>query len=76
MDIKLEKLNIIEMILQINREDLLLKIKQLLREESSEDWWKELSMEERESIERGLDDIEGNRTISLDEFKGKLKTGK
>ncbi|MGB0837794.1 MAG: hypothetical protein ACPGRE_06810 [Flavobacteriaceae bacterium] len=42
------------LLLQTQREDLLAKLKMVFEEEQ-EDWWKEMSKDEREEIRIGLD---------------------
>lgn len=58
MNIEATKLELMQLLLQTQKESLLLKIKALLDEEQ-EDWWSEMSKTEQEEIEIGLD--QGNK---------------
>ncbi len=65
MDIKSEKLSLIEWISGLRDEktiDKLMKFRE--SQQNSEDWWDSLRKEELESIQRGLKDIEEGRVHS------------
>ena len=65
MNIQAEKLRLIEWILKLQNKSVIAKLKRIQEEHiDSEDWWNELSKEEKESIERGLKDIEEGRIHS------------
>ena len=65
MNIQAEKLSLIEWILKLQNKSVIAKLKRIQEEHiGSEDWWNELSKEEKESIERGLKDIEEGRIHS------------
>jgi len=65
MNIQAEKLSLIEWILKLQNKSVIAKLKRIHEEHiESEDWWNELSKEEKESIERGLKDIEEGRIHS------------
>jgi predicted transcriptional regulator len=65
MNIQAEKLSLIEWILKLQNKSVIAKLKRIQEEHiDSEDWWNELSKEEKESIERGLKDIEEGRIHS------------
>jgi len=65
MNIQAEKLSLIEWILKLQNKSVIAKLKRIQEEHiESEDWWNELSKEEKESIERGLKDIEEGRIHS------------
>lgn len=53
MNIEATKLELIQLLLQTQKESLLIRIKAILVEER-EDWWSELSKEEQEEIKIGL----------------------
>ena len=65
MNIQAEKLSLIEWILKLQNKSVIAKLKRIQEEHiESEDWWNELSKEEKESIERGLKDFEEGRIHS------------
>ncbi|NRT16027.1 hypothetical protein HNP99_002389 [Flavobacterium sp. 28A] len=67
MDIQLEKQEIIEQLLQTNDESLIASIKSLLTKDKK-DFWEELSPEEKEGIEEGIEDFKNGNTTSWDDF--------
>jgi predicted transcriptional regulator len=65
MNIQAEKLSLIEWISRINDKSLISKLRRIQEEHiESEDWWNELNQAEKESIDRGLKDIEEGRVHS------------
>jgi predicted transcriptional regulator len=70
MDIQAEKLNLIEWISRVNDQSIIAKLKKLQADYiGSDDWWDELNQEEKDSIERGLKDIEEGRVHSHERVK-------
>ncbi len=72
MDIQAEKYKLIEWLTSIKDQRIIEKIK-LFRENLSDntDWWDTISLTEKESIERGLKDIEEGRVIPHSEVMKK-----
>ncbi len=65
MDIQAEKIGLIQWIADLNDSSIINKIKEIRRTHSfSDDWWDELSTAEKESVKRGLKDIEEGRIHS------------
>lgn len=65
MDIQAEKLSLIEWISRINDKTIISKLRKIQTDYvQSSDWWNELNQEEKESIERGLKDIDEGRVYS------------
>lgn len=64
MDIRTKKYHLIEWITKIRDNQLLDK---LLKLAEDEDWWNEISQEERDAIEEGLQDLSANRTYDHSE---------
>lgn len=58
MNIESTKLELITLLLNTQKESVLEKIKDIFRQEFSQDWWEELSEEEHQEIEEGLDEFE------------------
>jgi hypothetical protein len=70
MNIQAEKLKLIEWIARLNDSKAIEKLKQFREGYSkSSDWWDEISITEKESIERGLKDIEKGKVHSHDSAK-------
>lgn len=70
MNIQAEKLELIEWISEINDLSIIKKLQMLHVEYSkTSDWWDEISIEEKESIQRGLKDIEEGRVHSHETAK-------
>ena len=59
MNIQSEKLKLIEWITKVQDNAI---IEKLLSVKEESDWWDEISVEERESIEKGLTDIKKAKT--------------
>lgn len=53
MNIEATKLELMQLLLQTQKESLLMKIKTILEEEQ-EDWWSEMSKDEQDEIKTGL----------------------
>jgi predicted transcriptional regulator len=65
MNIQAEKLGLIEWIARLNDSSVIEKLKKIYEENSqTSDWWNEISLQEKESIERGLKDIEEGKVHS------------
>jgi hypothetical protein len=72
MNIEAEKLKLIEWLVSLRDETTIEKLK-FLHENLSEatDWWDTISEAEKESIDRGIKDIENGKTIPHSEVKKK-----
>jgi len=65
MNIQAEKIGLIEWIARLNDSVVIGKLKQMREDYSkSTDWWDKISIEEKESIARGLKDLEEGRVHS------------
>ena len=74
MNIKSEKQNLIDWISSLEDEEVMESIKDFKESYfSKKDWWNEISEEEKNSIDRGLKDVEEGRLISYEQFKNKYK---
>ena len=70
MNLKAEKLKIIDWIIALKDESVIKKIKTLRDQESVEaDWWDEISVEEKQAIQQGLNDLENGRTLKHEDVK-------
>jgi hypothetical protein len=68
MNIQAEKLEIMKMILETDNPTIIESIKRLFVNESSEDFWTELPLEQREEIQIGLEEIKKGDTVNYDDF--------
>ena len=70
MDINIQnkKIELIQWLSTLNDESIIEKIMRL-RENEKTDWWKEISKEERKSIEKGIQDADSGKLNSHSEAK-------
>jgi len=68
MNIQAEKLELIEWLARINDFSLIDKLKSI-KAEYSNDWWEQISKEEKEDIQQGLLDIETGNVKTHAEVK-------
>ena len=75
MNISTEKLDIIQRICEIQDNDLIDLIKNIvdIPSASKSDWWNQISIEEKESINRGLNDLEQGNVYSHDQIRKKYE---
>lgn len=64
MNIEATKLELMNLLLNTQKESVLEKIKDIFRQEASQDWWEELSKEEHQDIEVGLKEAENGQVKS------------
>lgn len=65
MNIETTKLELMHLLLQTQKEDLLAKLKKVFEEEQV-DWWSEMSKEEQEEIKTGLEQADKGEYITND----------
>ena len=75
MNLSTEKLDIIQRICEIQDNDLLDIIKKIiyLPTDSKSDWWDQISQAEKNSINRGLDDLAKGRIHSHEQIRKKYE---
>ena len=75
MNISAEKLDIIQRICEIQDNDLIELIKNIvdLPRVSQKDWWDQITQEEKESINRGLNDLQQGKVHSHDQIRKKYE---
>ena len=75
MNISTEKLDIIQRIIQIQDNDLIDLIKNIIDipDSSETDWWNQITQEEKESINRGLNDLQKGNVNSHDQIRKKYE---
>jgi hypothetical protein len=67
------KLELIEWLTKLDNNDTIEYLKIIKDTDSSDDWWNELSIEQRKGIDRGLKDIDDGRVVPHEEVR--LKYG-
>ncbi|MEO7871011.1 MAG: hypothetical protein ABIT08_00330 [Bacteroidia bacterium] len=74
MNIQSEKLKLIEWLVALQDKTIIEKLKYLKENISdSADWWDTISEAEKESIDRGLKDVENGRTTPHSEIRKKYE---
>ena len=73
MDIQALKLNLVERIIQTEKPSVLLKISNILQNNTEEDWWEKLPPEIQESIMEGLKDVEEGNTFTHEQVMQEAK---
>jgi hypothetical protein len=68
MNIKAEKLKLIDWIIALRDESVIEKIK-VIKEHENTDWWDIISEAEREAIKQGLNDLENGKTLKHEDVK-------
>ncbi len=75
MNLPAEKLEIIQRIIELQDNELLTLIKKIISTPSvsKTDWWDLITPEERESINRGLEDLYNGKGYSHDQIRKKYE---
>lgn len=74
MGLEAIKLELIEWLAKLDNETTLEYLKVIKESsETKQDWWLDLSDEQKKSIQRGLDDIRAGRVTSHEEVKSKYE---
>ncbi len=68
MNIQAEKLEIMRMVLETKNPKILEAIKKLFIKEESEDFWKTLSLYEKDDILDGLSDLANEESVDYEEL--------
>ena len=75
MNTHAEKIDIIQWVAGLNDKTTLQQLKKIMEQSSTkqQDWWEIISEEERQSIERGLEDSKKGRITPHSEVKKKYE---
>jgi len=71
MDIQTSKLELVKLIINIDNEKLIDKLLKVLKSEK-EDFWLELTAQEKEAIKIGIKQLDAGHRTSLDDFLKKV----
>lgn len=70
MNIQTTKLELVQMILDTQKESVLTRIKMIFEEEG--DWWDELSAGQLDAIQEGLDQLDRGQSSSNEEVMARI----
>lgn len=73
MNLQAKKLELVQMILNTERPAILKKVEDVLKKEKATDWWDEISEEERQAIEKGLEEADRGKLIPHEEVMKEVK---
>ena len=65
MDIQATKLELMQMLLNTQKEDVLAQVKAILEDET--DFWETLSVEDQQAIDEGIQQLERGESVSREE---------
>ena len=71
MNIQAEKIELIKMLLDTENPKIIESIKKILREEKTSDFWDDLSLQQREEIEKASIEIENGEVTDYESFMQK-----
>ncbi|WP_192822633.1 hypothetical protein [Rufibacter sp. LB8] len=72
MGLEAIKLELIEWLAQLEDADTIEYLKVVKDSKSEADWWQELTPAQKQSLERGLKDVEAGRVTPHDEVKARF----
>ena len=73
MNIQAEKIELAKMLLSTNNPKIIQLIKQIFEEESSSDFWDELTSEQQAEINQGIADIDKGDVVDFNTFMEKYR---
>jgi len=75
MDLSAEKLDIIQRICEIQDKDLIDLLKNIvdIPKSSKSDWWDQITPDEKESVNRGIDDLQQGKVYPHDQIRKKYE---
>lgn len=62
MNLQARKLELVQLILNTDRPNLLEKVSQILKQEEEADWWDELPLSVQKSVKRGMEQAKRGET--------------
>ena len=71
MDIQATKLELMQMLLNTQKEEVLVQLKAILEDES--DFWETLPAEEQEAIDEGIAQLERGESISFEDAEREIQ---
>ena len=71
MNIQTSKIELVKMILNIENDKFIEKIKEFIKQEKV-DFWNELSLSEQKEIERGINELNRGKKVEFNDFLKKI----
>ncbi len=71
MDIQASKIELVKMILSIENVEFISKISDFIKKESS-NFWEDLALEEKNEIEKGIDQLNKGEKVAFSDFMKKI----
>ncbi|MGM8362926.1 hypothetical protein ACSV4D_13520 [Flavobacterium sp. ARAG 55.4] len=71
MDSQTSKIELVKMILNIENEKFIEKIKDFIQKEAV-DFWDELSLSEQKEIEKGIEELDKGKRVEFNDFLKKI----
>ena len=73
MDLRAEKLKLIELLLHTNNPSIIKKIKSIFQTEETQDIWEQLSDDQQHVIDKALEEVKNGETVPFKTFLEKHK---
>lgn len=73
MNLQARKLELVQMILNTDRPNLLEKVSQILKQEEEADWWDELPISVQQAIEVGIKEADRGETTPHEEVMEEVR---
>lgn len=73
MDLRAEKLELIELLLHTNNPSIIKRIKSIFQAEETQDIWEQLSDEQQHEINKALEEVKNGETVPFESFLEKHK---
>ena len=73
MNLQATKLELVQLILNIDRPNILKKVSQILKQENETDWWDELPISVQQAIEVGNKEADRGETTPHEEVKKEVR---
>ena len=71
MNIQTSKIELVKMILSIENVEFISKISDFIKSEST-DFWSELSLSEKQEIEKGIEQLDNGQRVKFNDFMKKI----
>ncbi len=73
MDLRAEKLKLIELLLHTNNPSIIRRIKSIFQAQETQDIWEQLSDEQQHEINKALVEVKNGQTVPFETFVEKYK---
>lgn len=74
MDIRTTKLELMQLMLNTQKEQVLQRIKDIFEQEGEVDFWDELSLEDQSAIDEGLEQLDKGQYVSHESVREEIKS--